>query len=450
MESPRILRRKMHSRLVDWMVQPYTEALVILGAGRTGKTFLVERLLEESCPSSCILDFERYPEYSGFFSGDPDVDSIIDRISLYIPGFDPRPGETVLFLDGIHLCPDAVASLTRFVDDGRFRVIAAGSIRGPVMTYVRSLPVSRVRVEDMHSLDFDEFLWALGANGSDTESIRASVRDRAPIDPDVLARLDDLFAAFMVVGGMPEAVAEYLGSRDLKRVRDVQRDILAGYRAEIARYTGARDRDKTMACFDSIPAQLAKESTKFSYRAVGAGYVPSYRTYGASIDWMIDAGMVRKCCNVASPALPLESLESEDQFKVYLHDTGLLVSMYGPDAARSVLARDPGVNRGAIAENAVAECMAKCGMKAWHFSTKTLEVDFVTAMGAEAAAVEMKSGNNTRAKALRSLKDRYGVRRRILLERTNIRSDPEGIEHYPLFAAAYIDEMQPEPEDRRA
>lgn len=446
MDPPRNLRRKMHRKLVDWMGQPYTEALMILGARQIGKTFLIERFLEEECRSSYTLDFVKYPEYAAFFSGDLDVDSVLGRISLYIPDFDPVPGETVLFLDEIQLCPDAITSLKMFVDDGRYRVIASGSHLGLTLAEVRSVPVGRVRVEDMYSLDFDEFLWALGVSDSVTDGIRTAVRERTPLDPVVMNRIDDLFATFMVVGGMPAAVVEYLGSRDFRRVRDVQRDIIAGYRGDIARYTKARDRDKVLACFDSLPAQLAKDSAKFSYKVVDAEFVPSYSTYETSINWMIDAGMVYKCCNVTSPALPLEMFETEDQFKIYIHDTGLLVGMYGPDVARSVLTRDRRVNRGAIAENIVAECMAKCGKPVRYFATKTLEIDFVTAMGMEVAAVEVKSGNNTRAKALRSLKDRYGVRRRILLERTNIYTDADGIEHYPLFAAAYLDEMQPEPE----
>lgn len=446
MTEERVFERKIYGKLREWFDGPYEEALMIEGARQVGKTYVVRRFLEQNRIDYFEMNFVEDDGYAAIFDGSLDVDRIIGSMVLAFEGFRPVPGETVLFLDEIQLCPNAVTALKMFVDDGRYRVIASGSLLGMTLKGMRSVPMGSVRYERMYSMDFDEFLWALGVSRDVTDMIRRSIRERTPFGSAVLKALDGHFSTYMAVGGMPKAVSAYTDSRDFRKVRSIQRDSMRDYRKDIANYADTKDKDRILACFDSIPGQLAKESTKFVFKYIDAEFVPTYDTYRASIDWMVDAAIVNVCNSVTAPSLPLETHTEDNKFKLYFHDTGLLVGSYGPEVAKSVLARDAHVNRGPIAENVVAECLAKYGKPIRYFATGSLEIDFITVMGGSAAAIEVKSGNNRRARSLKSLKDRFGVKRRMVLEMTDIHVDDEGIEHYPLFAAAYFDEMQPEPE----
>lgn len=439
------LKRKIYDEIDKWFREPYTKALQIEGARQCGKSFIIERFLEDNCNSQLILDFTKEPSYKGFFEGSLDPTSIIQKIALGLPGFRPVPGETVLFFDEIQMCPEAITSLKMFVDDGRYRVIASGSLLGLNLNKVRSQPVGRVKYLRMHSMDFEEFLWGIGLEKEQTDTIRSIIREGRPFGRNILNTVSEYFAIYSIVGGMPEAVGKYLETQDFLKVREIQKTILDGYRRDILEYAERSDRDKILASFESIPAQLSKESSKFVYRLVDGEFVPRYSTYETSINWMVSSSIVNVCRNVSSLALPLESFAVDNQFKLYLHDTGLLTSMYDPDLVKSILSRDTRVNRGPIGENIIAECLVKCGKHLHYFSARTLEIDFVVAMGMSVAAVEVKSGNNKQAKSLRSLKEKYNVGRRMVFESSDIYTDKNGIEHYPMFAAAFFDELYKEP-----
>lgn len=444
-DSGRVLKRKIHKELGAWLDGPYEKALQIEGARQIGKSYVVESFLRPRCRSFLKIDFIEDETSTEIFEGSLEVDAVISRIRLRFMDFVPVPGDTILFFDEVQMCPNAVTSMKMFVDDGRFRVVSSGSLLGINLKKFASQPVGRVKYLTMHSLDFEEFLWALGLDEEQTDSIRDMVRERRPFGSSMLRSLNGYFSVFMAVGGMPEAVAKYLDTQDFAKVRDVQRTLVEGYRRDVMQYAEQSDRDKIISCFDAIPAQLSKESSKFVFSLVDSEFVPRFNTYSTSINWMVLASMVNICYNVTSPALPLESFRQDNQFKLYMHDTGMLTSMFATDLVKSIFSRDTRVNRGPIGENIIAECLVKCGIPIFYFGTHSFEIDFVVDIGLSPVAIEVKSGNNRQAKSLRSMKEKYGVKRRILFEETDIRMDDEGIEHYPMFVAAFADALYTPP-----
>lgn len=445
-DNRKVLRRKIWKDLQEWIDGPYEKALQIEGARQIGKSFVIEDYLLPRCKSFLKINFIEDKTNKEIFEGSLDVDTVMSRIRLRFKDFVPVPGDTILFFDEVQMCPDAITSMKMFVDDGRYRVVSSGSLLGINLKKVASQPVGRVKYLKMHSLDFEEFLWALGLDEEQTDAIHDFVRERRPFGSSMLRSLTGYFSVFMAVGGMPEVVAKYLDTQDFAKVRDVQRTLVEGYRRDVMQYAEQSDRDKIISCFDAIPAQLSKESSKFVFSLVDSEFVPRFKTYSTSINWMVLASMVNICYNVTSPALPLDSFRQDNQFKLYMHDTGMLTSMFGPDLVKSIFSRDTRVNRGPIGENIVAECLVKCGIPIFYFGTHSFEIDFVVDIGLSPVAIEVKSGNNRQAKSLRSMKEKYGVKRRILFEDTDIRTDDEGIEHYPMFAAAFADALYTEPE----
>lgn len=441
MNSEPVLRRKATKQIADWLDAGMKECLIVGGARQVGKSFTVISVLRERFESLLILDFAQDPGLTDIFRGDMSVDAIISRMKLRFPSFNPVPGNTAIFLDEIQSCPDARGSLKSFSLDGRYTVVASGSLLGLDYSSVGFYPVGYEHRIDMRSLDFEEFLWAIGVDDAVIAYIRDCISSKTPMDRYVADRVAADFRLYMSVGGMPEAVKSYIRTGDVAAARVTQRDIVTGYRNDIGKYSGERERNKIFSCFASIPRQLSKENKKFMYSSIEESSSPSARKYRSSIDWMENAGIINLCKNLAEPKMPFEERSGGSEFKVYMSDTGLLLSMFSDDVAHAVLKGDTRVNKGALTENVVAECLTKCGLDIHYFSKRSLEVDFITSMRGKVVAMEVKSGNNRRAKSLRSLKENYGVGRRVVFEETEICVTEDGVEHYPLFAAAFADSM---------
>lgn len=448
-----MLKRKIYRKIDEWMKRPQKDALVIRGVRQVGKTFLIEKYLKDNCSNYQKLDFVENKELADIFKGNLDADTISNGLRLYFPNI--IPDKTILFFDEIQVCPHAWTSLKYLALDGRFRIIASGSLLGLLHKKSKSKtesepesdsnPVGYAEFMDMYPLDFEEFLWALGLDENQTADIKSNIAERRPYSEAVLKRLDEYFSIYMIVGGMPEAVAEYVSTKDFQSVNRVQRMILDGYRMDVTRYAPDSDKGKILACFDSMPAQLSQESKKFSYKLIESDLTPAYRTYEGAIDWMRDAAIVYLCSNISAPAEPLKQNKLDNQFKVYMCDTGLLVCMLGINTVKSIMSGDTRVNRGAVAENVVADGIRRSEAELVYFRKGSLEIDFITVLGSSVSAIEVKSGNNRKSRSLDSLKEKYGVKRRMKFEKSNIWTDDKGIEHYPLFTSSFIDALAPKP-----
>lgn len=437
-----MLKRKITKTLMDWKNEENKQCLLIRGARQVGKTFIIEQFCKENYENYIYINFELSPTLKNIFNGDLDADTLIMKLEVTFPNIEINPGKTVLFLDEIQSCPNARVALKSFAIDKRIDVIASGSLLGLYYKEITSYPVGYEKIVDMYPLDFEEFLWAIGIKETLILEVKKCFENKTPIDEYILKQLNKQFKMFLIVGGMPRIVDEYVREKSLGKVMSLQKSMIEDYKLDVVKYAETTIRQKVLNTFDSVPAQLAKKNKKFSYVNILEGEKNvGERKYSSSIEWLKNAGIINYCYNLTEPAAPLKSNLRLDCFKIYVRDTGLLMSMYEDGIQKDILNDELYINEGAILENVCAEEIQTRYNNVMYYEKKSqLEIDFVLNINGVVTAIEVKSGNNKQSKSLNSIVNNYKtVSRYIKMEKdTNIYVDGLGIEHYPLFMIMFI------------
>lgn len=437
-----MLKRKITKTLIEWKNEENKQCLLVRGARQVGKTFIIEQFCKENYESYIYINFELSPTLKDIFKGDLDANTLIMKLEVTFPDIEIKAGKTVLFLDEIQSCPNARVALKSFAMDKRIDVIASGSLLGLYYKEITSYPVGYEKIVDMYPLDFEEFLWAVGIKEDIILKVKKCFEDRTLVDEYILAQLNKQFRMFLIVGGMPRIVDEYVKEKSLGKVMSLQKSMIEDYKLDVVKYAETTIRQKVLNTFDSIPAQLAKKNKKFSYVNILEGEKNvGERKYSSSIEWLKNAGIINYCYNLTEPAAPLKSNLRIDCFKIYIRDTGLLMAMYEEGIQRDILNDELYINEGAILENVCAEEIQTRYNNVMYYEKKSsLEIDFILNIKGVVTAVEVKSGNNKQSKSLNSIINNYKtVSRYIKLEKdTNIYVDDLGIEHYPLFMMMFI------------
>jgi predicted AAA+ superfamily ATPase len=323
-----------------------------------------------------------------------------------------------------------------FSQDGRYDVIATGSMLGMQYKEVSSFPVGYTEHLEMHSLDFEEFLWANNVTADQIDVLRGYFTEKKQTPQAIHDRMLQLFREYIVVGGMPAVVDKFAATRQFGDVCRLQKDIVRDYTDDIARYAEGAEKTKARACFLSVPKQLARDYKKFTYSVVEKN--GSARKYGGSLMWLYDAGIVNFCHNLERISLPLEGNAMNGAFKVYMRDTGLLVSMLEEGSAASVIGGNLGIYKGAIYENIIADIFTKADRKLYYYEYRSqIEMDFIIRYRDEATAVEVKSSDHTKSNSMKSLMERGGVKSGIKLSSKNI-GYKDGVVTLPLYMAMFI------------
>ena len=394
-----ILKRKLYKELIEWKDNKDKECLLVKGARQVGKTFLIETFGKENYTSFVELNFIFHPELIPVFNGSLEVDDILLRLSAHFRNVAFIPGKTLIFLDEIQRCPNARTALKSFAIDNRFDVIASGSLLGlhygqdpSLEEDITSVPVGYEKQMVMHSMDFEEFLWAAGMDIEIIEKMRGYFLNRNKIPEDLNGLFMDYFRKYMVVGGMPAVVAKFVETKNYALVHDEQKKILDSYADDINKHASTPEKVKIKKCFDSIPRQLAKENKKFQYSTVESR--GNSRKFGSSIDWLNDAAIVHVCSNLSLPSFPLDAYAMDEYFKAYVHDTGLLVAMYGFEMKRPILDQTlTGPAKGGIFENVIADMLVKRGYVLHYFKEgeSNYEIEFVISKDASVIPIEVKA-----------------------------------------------------------
>ncbi len=356
------------------------------------------------------LNFHENKEYKTFFAGALDIDTLTMNISAGIRDAKFVPKKTCIVFDEIQDCPNARSSLKFFKLDGRYDVICTGSLLG-VNGYKTkeeqeeearaSIPVGFEQIVTMYPMDFEEWLWANGIEQQHVDYLRDCLNKEVPVNEAIHNRMRDLLLRYIVVGGMPEAVVAFLETNDMNEVLDVQRGIVETYKADMLKYARQEDKSRIRECFDSIPAQLAKENKKFQYSVIRKGARSSH--YAGSLQWIEDAGIIQRCHNTSITELPLSGNAIPDVFKVYMTDIGLLVSMLEEGTSWSILQGDLLGYKGAIFENLAADILCKMGRKLFYFQKDSgLELDFLMRYKGECCPIECKARTGN-AKSLQTV-----------------------------------------------
>lgn len=427
-----MLKRKIESELVEWKNCKNKKPLVIKGIRQCGKTYIVQNFAHKNYESIVYMNFILEPDKKTAFAGNLDVDTIILNLSAMIPNSRFINGKTCIILDEIQDCPEARTALKSFHLDGRFDVIATGSLLG-VEGYgdknkklknkdkESSVPVGFETVINMYPLDFEEFLWANGINDRVIDTIKSCFKHEKPVPEGVHQAMMNLLYRYVITGGLPEVVNCYLETKNIELIYKLQRTLLAGYEEDMVKYADDSDKPNIRECFDSIPRQLAKENKKFQYSIVKKGGRASQ--FIGSLQWLEDAGIIRRCYNTTLPQLPLEGNAITDCFKVYTTDIGILISMLDYGTQQDILRGNLMGYKGAIYENLMADFLCKSGQKLYYFRKDSgLEIDFLIRYDGECVFVEVKA-NTGKAKSMNTVlknKDTYHVNHAFKLGNYNI------------------------------
>lgn len=403
-------KRKIEKTLLEWKEQSNRKPLVIKGCRQCGKTSSVMAFAKEHYQHVVYLDFHEHREYKAFFARALDIDTLIMLISAGIKGAKFVAGKTCLVFDEIQDCPSARASLKFFKLDGRFDVICTGSLLG-VNGYKTkeelkeeenaSIPVGFEQIVTMYPMDFEEWLWANGIEQQHIEYLRDCLQKETPVIEGMHQRMRELLLRYVVVGGMPEAVKTFLETHNMNNVQDVQRGIVETYKSDMLKYALQEDKSRIRECFESIPAQLARENKKFTYSVIRSNARSTQ--YLGSLQWIEDAGIIIRCYNLNITELPLDGNADKEVFKVYMADIGLLVSMLEEGTAWSIMQGDMLSYKGAIFENLIADILGKMGRKLYYFRKDSgLELDFVMRYQGECCPLECKAKTGN-AKSLQTV-----------------------------------------------
>ncbi|RXE70330.1 ATP-binding protein [Muribaculaceae bacterium Isolate-002 (NCI)] len=426
-----MLKRKIETYLSDWKKSDNKKPLVIKGVRQCGKTYIVKTFANDNYENVVYMNFILEPDKKSAFAGNLDVETIILNLSALIPGSRFVSGKTCIILDEIQECKEARTALKSFDMDGRFDVIATGSLLG-VEGYGKrkdkdknkgedSVPVGYETLVEMYPLDFEEFLWANGIGTNVIETVRACFENETVVPEGIHKAMMELLYRYIIVGGLPEVVNCYLDTKNVELIYEKQRTLIAEYKEDMVKYAEDSDKPHIRECFDSIPRQLAKENKKFQYSVVKKGGRASQ--YSGSLQWLEDAGIAKRCYNTTITELPLSGNSIPDCFKVYTTDLGILMGMLDYGTQTDILAGNLRGYKGAIFENLMADFLCKSGQKLYYFHKESgLEIDFLVRFKGECVIIEVKAKTG-KAKSMTTVlknKDVYHVNHGIKLGQYNV------------------------------
>ncbi|MBQ3606159.1 MAG: ATP-binding protein [Muribaculaceae bacterium] len=430
-----MLRRKIESDLAKWKNSESKKPLVIKGIRQCGKTYIVQKFAKENYENVIYMNFILEPDKKLAFASNVDVDTIILNLSALIPGSRFVNGKTCIILDEIQECKEARTALKSFQIDGRFDIIATGSLLG-VRGYGKnrtknvdgqdSIPVGYETMIEMYPLDFEEFLWANGINDKVIDTVKSCFENETAVPNGIHNVMMELLYRYVIVGGLPEVVNTFLETKNIELIYKVQRNLIVEYEEDMVKYADDADKARIRECFESIPRQLAKENKKFQYSVVKKNGRSSQ--YMGSIQWLEDAGLVKRCYNTQITELPLEGNSIEDCFKLYTTDIGLLVAMLDYGSQVDILKGNLLGYKGALFENLMADFLCKSGQKLYYFHKDSgLELDFLVRYKGECVVIEVKAKSG-KTKSLRTVlrnKDVYHVNNAIKLGKYNVGREDE-------------------------
>ena len=435
-----MLKRKVSRLLEHWVSRKHKKCLIVQGARQTGKTFAIERFAEEKYEEVVEINFKQTPSASEVFSGDLTVENMVMALRFRFPDKKIVPGRTLIFLDEIQECEEAITSLKFWATDDGFDVIASGSLLGIDYKRASSYPVGYVDYIKMYGLDFEEFLWAMGLSEDIIGSLREYLNDKKEISKAIHTQLMGYYRLYIATGGMPEVVQKYLDTKDFREVDAVQRSLLLGYQYDIAHYAVAEEKVKAEKCYLTLAKQLLdKENHKFQYKEIEPG--ARGQKYYSSIDWLLRADMVHLCKRISTVKYDLEDYARNDFFRAYTTDLSLLISMKDFSLKQHIVENTlAGNTKGGLYECAIADALYKKGYQLYFYKNETTkrELDFVIQVDGNVVPIEVKSGNSKANSLNAIMKNDSDISYAYKFADGNIGVSDEGIITLPLYMAAFL------------
>lgn len=391
-----MLIRKVTNNLVEWKRRNNKKSLVVKGARQVGKTYAIEHFAELNYTEVVEINFKEMPSAVDIFSGDLDVDTLIMALRFRFPDKKIEPGDTLIFLDEIQECEEAITSLKFWTIDGRYDVVASGSMLGIDYKRASSFPVGYVEYIDMCGLDFEEYLWNVDIKSDLIDGVRKCFNDIKVIPENINNEMMKHFRTFIAIGGMPEVVDTYIETKDYRAVDKIQRDLLTGYQYDIGHFATAEEKIKAEKCYMSLGKQLLeKENHKFQYKDVEKG--GRAQKYYSSVEWLIRADIVSICKRVTDIRYDLNDYARDDFFRLYVSDMSLLSAMRDFSMKQQIVENTfSGNTKGGLYETAIANVLYKKGYETFFYKNDSSqkEIDFIIQKEGKVIPIEVKSSNS--------------------------------------------------------
>ncbi len=370
------LKRKIDSFLQNWKNDENHLPLIVKGARQIGKTESINEF-SKIYNNVVYINFALEPIYKMVVNDGYDVDKVIKNISAIDSKWKLIPNETLIIFDEIQDFPDITTTLKSFAIDKRYDVICSGSLLGINYKKIHSISLGYKSEYEMYSMDFEEFLWALGINENVIDDMFHHMINLIPFSKIEMSKYMDLFTDYVIVGGMPNVVKNYVLNKNFQGITELQKDIVDGYKDDARKYIEGLDQTKIISTFNSIPVQLATDNKKFQYSKISTN--ARAREYLGVIEWLNDVRIINICYQMNFPELPIKGNIDSSKFKVYMADTGLLVSLLDEETQIDLkVNKNLGVYKGAIFENVVAEALKKSNTELVYYKRgdSTLEIVF--------------------------------------------------------------------------
>ena len=445
------MRRKIYEEILKWKKRSAGQtALLINGARRVGKSYIAEKFAAAEYKSYLLIDFNRAPkEVTDLFEN---YLNDLDTLFMYLSGFYNTKlyeRETLIILDEVQLCPRARSAIKYLVADGRYDYLETGSLMSIKKNVKDILIPSEEEHLKMYPLDFEEFLWALD-NETLMPLIQTCYEKKQPMGQALHRKAMDYFRQYMIVGGMPQAVARYVETRDFDSIDRVKRAILELYRADIVKHAAGYE-IKVKQIFDNIPAQLQKHDKKFKLSSLKKE--ARFRDYDDALFWLSDAMIANICYNSTAPSIGLKLNMDRLTLKCYMADTGLLIShafdengIVSEEIYKKLLFDKLECNKGMIVENLVAQMLTAAGHKLYFYSnpsrdevSERMEIDFLIAKSKissrhNISPIEVKSGKNYTLTSLKKFRNKYAEQTDTpYVLHTGDLKEADGITYLPLY-----------------
>jgi predicted AAA+ superfamily ATPase len=431
------MKRKVLEQFINWKNNPKRMPLVVNGARQVGKTYIIKEFGKLHFSNVVYVNLETNLAVNSYFETDITPLRIIQFLET---ATNTRiiAGETLIVLDEIQSCARALTSLKTFCEETpEFYIVAAGSLLGVAVNRESfSFPVGKVDEISMFPMDFEEFLWA-----TDKVKLGEDIRNHFDTNeafPEILhTQALELYKQYLIVGGMPAVVREFIETKSLITATEIQGRILNEYIADMAKYATATTSVKIRACYNSIPAQLAKENKKFQYKTVQKGGTATI--FGEAIEWLNFAGVVLKCQKINHGFLPIAVYADLSDFKLYMGDVGMLTMKSGMphQLIMSDIEEDNGF-LGVLSENYVAQALISNGFPLFYWKNdNTAELDFVFQIEGKVIPVEVKKGNRTKSISMNMFVEKYNCPYSIRISKKNFGYE-NNIKSVPLYAVFCI------------
>ena len=431
--------RNIHSELTKWKYRRGRKPVLIMGARQIGKTTILKSFGKKEFEHVVYLNLEKQLDVHIFFEGNKDPEKIIENLGLLV-GQKIVPGQSLLIIDEIQECRDAVISLKYFAEElADLHVVGVGSLLGLSIGNDRSFPVGKVEFINMYPLTFEEYIQTADET---LYNVYWSFLDKETIEPlpsVFLNKLKELHKEYLLFGGMPEVASTYLVDRNVEDAQTIQDQILRAYELDFVKHAEKSTSTKIQQVWNSLPSQLAKENKKFIYKLVKSG--ARAREYEEAIIWLDQAGLINRAINIEKPNIPLKAYEDISSYKLFTFETGLLMRLAGLDPKVFVYG-DLFFKefKGSLVENYVAQCLKMRVNKNLYYWTSAgkAELDFLVEYQNKVVPIEVKSGSQTKAKSLAVYKQKYNPQLRIRISNLNLNLTDDLL-NVPLFYADKLD-----------